>query len=76
MLDTSRIEAGTFSYRFADVDLAELVDDAVAAAGSAQDEVPRRTPPSPAPLPPIRGDRERLRQVLANLIENAVKYSP
>ena len=75
VLDTSRIEAGTFSYTFADVDLAELLRDVVAAAEIGQDEVPLATSIAD-PVPPIRGDRERLRQVLANLVENAVKYSP
>ena len=75
VLDTSRIEAGTFSYTFADVDLGELLRDVVAAAEVGQDEVPLATSIA-EPVPPIRGDRERLRQVLANLVENAVKYSP
>ena len=75
VLDTSRIEAGTFSYSFADVDVAELVEDLVATVALAQDEVPVRARVS-RPLPPIRGDRDRLRQVVSNLIENGVKYSP
>ncbi len=75
VLDTSRIEAGTFSYAFDDVDLGALVREVAAAAGVGQDEVPiRATVVEPVPM--IRGDRERLRQVIANLIENAVKYSP
>ena len=75
VLDTSRIEAGTFSFRFREVDLGQLVGDAVATAQLGQDEVRLRAE-VPAQLPEVRGDTDRLRQVLTNLIDNAIKYSP
>jgi signal transduction histidine kinase len=75
VLDTSRIEAGTFSFTFTDVDLAELLRDVVSAADLAQDEV-RVTAHVNGTLPRVRGDRIRLRQVVQNLVDNAVKYSP
>jgi signal transduction histidine kinase len=73
VLDTSRIEAGTFSFTFSDVDLGELLRDVVAAAELAQDEVELTA--EVGSLPHVRGDRERLRQVIQNLVDNAVKYS-
>lgn len=75
VLDTSRIEAGTFSYQFADVDVGELVRDAVASATVGQDEV-SVVASVRTPLPPVRADGDRLGQVLRNLVDNAVKYSP
>ena len=74
VLDTSRIEAGTFSYSFADVDLAELVRETASMVELGHDEVRVQTLVRD-PLPAVRGDRERLRQLLLNLLTNAAKYT-
>jgi signal transduction histidine kinase len=57
VLDTSKIEAGTFSYSFTDVDLAELLRDVVAVAELGQDEV--RVRAEVGALPHVRGDDRR-----------------
>jgi signal transduction histidine kinase len=74
VLDTSRIEAGTFTYAFADVDLEELVREATATVALGHDEISVTTKLR-GPLPPVRGDRERLWQLLVNLLTNAAKYT-
>ena len=71
--DASRVAAGGFAYEFAEVDVGDLVEEAVAAARATGSDVSARLE---GPLPLVRGDADRLRQALDNLIGNAVRVSP
>lgn len=77
LLDLTRIEAGTLNLNLQDLDLRELVRETVAElsldAQRAGVQLLAMLPDEPLPL--VRGDRTRLRQVLSNLLTNAIKYN-
>ena len=75
MLDLDRMESGRMTIRMADVDINEVLTDTVARAATASAMVEFKPDLDPR-LPIVTGDRDRLIQVVSNLVNNAVKYSP
>lgn len=76
LLDVSRLRTGQMPMAFARLDLTSLAEEAI---GRLQDSLDGRYRLELVPrgeLPPIAADAARLEQVLSNLLENAVKYSP
>jgi PAS domain S-box-containing protein len=76
LLDLSRVVAGTLHLNVVTVDLASIAQDVLVAAKPAADakELTLRLDEStPALL--VRGDERRLRQIVWNLVTNAVKFS-
>jgi PAS domain S-box-containing protein len=74
-LDLQRIEAGRQTYDFEDLALPPLLREAVTvfSSGDGQHQLLIDAPDS---LPLVRVDTARLRQVLTNLLSNAMKFSP
>jgi PAS domain S-box-containing protein len=75
MLDLDRMESGRMSMRSGDVDINEVLAEAMARAGTAAATVEFKSDLDPR-LPIVVGDRDRLIQVVSNLVNNAIKYSP
>ena len=75
LLDLSHLDSGRFELQRSAVDLGRLVAEVAGEVQVLSEAHPIHvaTPAEPVIVP---ADRERLRQVLVNLLENAVKYSP
>jgi PAS domain S-box-containing protein len=77
ILDFSKIEAGRLSMEFLDFDLQSLMDDMVATMAQCAHEKGLEFISFIDPDVPrlLRGDPGRLRQILTNLVGNAVKFT-
>jgi PAS domain S-box-containing protein len=76
ILLASRLDSDLVEVSIGDVDAGELAATVVAAAGAHLPENVDLRLLVPPDLPPISADADKLRQVLVNLVENAIKYSP
>jgi signal transduction histidine kinase len=77
LLDLAKIEAGRMELSFAGVNLNEIVGTCVNALlqNAARERIVIRTSFAPK-LPPVVADQRSLRQIVLNVVSNAVKFTP
>jgi signal transduction histidine kinase len=77
LLDLSRIESGRIQIKSEPVDLTEVVQAVVATMQQKINEKEQKLSVDLAPsAASVRGDKDKLVQVLTNYVSNAYKYSP
>lgn len=76
VLDLAKIEAGKFTWNMAELSAGEVIERAIAATSSLFEAKQLKLVQIIEPdLPTLTGDRDRLIQVVINLISNAVKFT-
>jgi two-component system, NarL family, sensor histidine kinase BarA len=77
LLDLSKLESGTMSLRKAEMEVGPLIEDVTQtlAPAARKKKIDLRAEIESG-LPGLWADSERLRQVLLNLTENAIKFTP
>lgn len=77
VLDLEKIEAGRMEWRMEEVSLADIVKQATQATSAIVEQAGLTLVEAVDPdVPPVIGDRDRLVQVMINLISNAMKFTP
>ncbi|ESQ81268.1 PAS domain-containing sensor histidine kinase [Asticcacaulis sp. YBE204] len=76
ILDMSKIEAGKLNLRFEPVVIDEVVDDTLRLIRQRAEKAGLKLRVHLPPLPEIKADYRALKQILLNLLTNAVKFTP
>ena len=77
LLDLSRIESGRMELKIGSVPLDSLIADSIESVKQAASEKGiKLNVELPEGLASVKGDREKLTQVVINLINNAIKFTP
>jgi signal transduction histidine kinase len=77
LLDLSRIESGRMVLKFERVSLDSLIADSIESVKhAASEKAIKQNVKLPENLSSVTGDREKLTQVVINLLNNAIKFTP
>ena len=77
-LDKSKLDLNQLSYNFAPVDLGQLVSDLLREFQPAAEQrgITLESTVDPVQAFVVEGDQGKLKEVIGNLIDNAIKYTP